>query len=167
MNIQMNAWLDPTCGAHTDPLQVHPKLRGGKIGQVRHIHSETKWLQVSRSCSSRGAHTSECVHVLVDSRIQQKEEKKGPGTWRRWFRWRNRWSLDRRKTWSIRPFLWMELQLFRDEHPFPPQPLRAFMMASLLFSCTRRFQQPSWRWSNLEHVQAVVLCLCVLGGVCV
>lgn len=76
MNVDMSAWLDPTYGAHTNPLQVHPKLRGGKKGQVQHTHSETNWLQVSPSCSSRGAHTSECVHVLVDSRIEQKEKKK-------------------------------------------------------------------------------------------
>lgn len=140
MNVDMSAWLDPMYGAHTNPLQVHPKLRGGKNGQVQHTHSETNWLQVSPSCSSRGAHTSECVHVLVDSRIEQKEKKKGPvlecggggsdGG-------RNRWSLVRRKTWSICSFLWTVLQVFRDERPFPPQPLRTSMMVSLLFSCTQ------------------------------
>lgn len=83
---------------------------------------------------------------------------------------RNRWRLDRRKTWSIHPFLWTELQVFRDERPFPPHPPRTSKMVSLLFSCARRFQQPktsSERRSDLEHVHRVVLCLCVLGGVCV
>lgn len=41
MNVHMKVWLDPTSSAHTDPLQLHPKLRGGKNGQVQHTHSET------------------------------------------------------------------------------------------------------------------------------
>lgn len=78
MNVQMNAWSDPTYSAHPDPLQVHPKLRGGKNGQVQHNRGETNWLRVSWSYSSRGAHTSECVHVWWIPGFSKKKKKKGP-----------------------------------------------------------------------------------------
>lgn len=149
MNVQTSAWRDPRNGAHPDPPQVHPKLGGGKNGQVP---------------------------VLVESTIHQKKkenekEKEGPvlerGGGGSSDGGRNRWTLDRRKTRSIRPFLWTEKQVFREERPSAPQPTRTSTMSSLLFPWRQKQPKPSSeRRSDLEHVHAVVLCLCVLGGVC-
>lgn len=165
MNVQMIAWSNPRYDAHPDPPQVHLKLRGGKNRQVQHTHSERlPVLLVQRTSKWLCA----CVGGVQDSsKKEKKKKKKGPVLERRGGGGsdggRNSWTLDRRKTWSIRPFLWVEIQ-----RPSSPQPTRTSVMASILFPCTQK--QPkvsSDSWSDLEHVHAVFLCLCVLGGVCV
>lgn len=104
---------------------------------VKHTLSETD-LWVPQSCSSRGAQTSACMCWWIPGFSKEREGRGGrpvlecgsdgsDGG-------RNRWSLNRSKTKSVRPCVRFWLQVFRDERPFPPQPPRIYTMVSVLLS---------------------------------